>query len=240
VARFEWIPPANVPNPVALMAVCTHALDPLPAVPPANVDPANPGAERRAAVRIVAVTPFIGDVYIRDGIDDDGSPGSVAWGGRSPDIIVVQAAEANPDATFTDLTDMRRSDKVKGSVMNHVYVRVHNRRNVPLSAVVDLYQVPFASMDQGATWVRLGTNVPVNDIPPRGWKFTGDIQFPNPVDPDTSPNAQKVYLLVAVVSRPDDASPVVNAINNLDLFWQFFLRDPAGNNAAMRTVGFEP
>ncbi len=240
VARFEWTPPANVPNPVALMAICTHALDPMPAVPPAAVDPANPGAERRAALRFVAVTPFVGDVYVRDGVDDDGSPGSVAWGGRSPDIIVLQAAETNPDATFTDLTDLRRNDKVKGGVMNHVYVRVHNRRNVPLSAVVDLYQAPFATMDQGATWVRLGSNVPVNDIPPRGWKFTAAIPFPNPADPDTSPNPHKVYLLVAVVSRPDDASPVVNAINNLDLFWRFFLRDPVGNNAALRTLRFEP
>ena len=242
VARFEWTPPANVPNPVALLACCTIApQDPIPALPPA-VDPANPGpligTERRAALRITPVTPFVGDAYIRDGVDDEGSAGSVAWGGRSPDIIVRQAPEATPDVTFSDLADHHLTDKVKGGVTNHIYVRVHNRRGVPLSAEVELYRVPFATMHQGATWVQIGARVAVNDIPPHGSRFAPAFQFANPPDPDPSP--YKVYLLVALVIRADDPGPTIATITDQDLFWRFFLRDQIGNNAAMRALRFEP
>jgi hypothetical protein len=164
----------------------------------------------------------------------------VAWGARSPDIIVLQAPEADPDATFNDLADRRPADKIKGGVTNHIYVRVHNRRNVPLSAEVDLYQVPFATMEQAGTWVRLGAAIAVNDIPAKGWKFTPAIQFANPPDPDPlSPHPYRVYLLVAVVNRADDPMPNIAAITSIDLFWQFFLRQPIGNNAAMRALRFE-
>lgn len=246
VARFEWTPPANVPNPVALLAICTHPSDPIPALPPALVvDPANPAApflaEPRAALRVVPVTPFVGDVYVRDGIDDDGSPGSVAWGARSPDIIVLQTPEANPDATFNDLSDRRTGDKIKGGATNHIYVRVHNRRGVPLSADVDLYHVPFATMEQNGTWVQIGATVTVNDIPPKGWKFTAAIPFASPPDPDTSPShPYKVYLLVAIVRRADDPMPNRATITTLNLFWQFFLRQSISNNTAMRALRFEP
>lgn len=245
VARFDWAP-SNTPNPVALLAVCTHPRDlPAPALPPALVmnpaDPVSIATERRAALRITAVTPFIGDVYIRDGVDDDGSAGSVAWSGRCPDIIVLQAAEANPDATFTDLADRRVSDRVKGGVTNHIYVRVHNRFNVPLSANVELYQVPFTTMHQGNTWVQIGASVGVDDIPAKGWKFAPVFQLVNPPDPDTSPsNPYKVFLLVAVVSRADDPKPDITTVTNQDLFWRFFLRDSIGNNAALRALRFEP
>ena len=246
VARFEWTPPGNVPNPVALLALCTHPSDPIPAVPPGlAVDPANPAAslsaEPRAALRIAAVTPFVGDVYVRDGIDDDGSPGSVAWGARSPDIVVLQTPEAAPDAAFNDLADRRQADKIKGGVTNHIYVRVHNRRNVPLSADVDLFQVPFATMEQAGTWTQLGPTITVNDIPAKGWKFTTAIPFATPPDPDPSPSHPfKVYLLVAIVRRADDPMPNRATITSLDLFWQFFLRQPISNNAAMRALRFEP
>ncbi|HYJ84995.1 MAG TPA: hypothetical protein VEW46_02930, partial [Pyrinomonadaceae bacterium] len=245
VARFDWTPPANVPNPVALLACCTHVPhDTLAALPPAGIDPANPNQafqdERRAALRVVAVTPFVGDVYIRDGVDDDGRAGSVAWGARSPDIIVKQTPELFPDAIFSDLADRHAGDKIKGGVTNHVYVRVHNRRGVPLSASVDLFEVPFNDMHLGNRWNQIGATVPVDDIPAKGWKFAAPIEFANPADPDTSAtNPYKVYLLVAIVSRGDDAAPVRNAINNQDLFWRFFLRDQVGNNAAMRALRFE-
>ncbi|HEX7330455.1 MAG TPA: hypothetical protein VF290_03095 [Pyrinomonadaceae bacterium] len=245
VARFEWTPPSNVPNPVALLACCSHVPhDTIPALPPASVDPANPalsiGAERRAALRIVAVTPFVGDVYIRDGIDDDGRAGSVAWGTRSPDILVKQTPELFPDVEFSDLGDRHAADKVKGGVTNHIYVRVHNRRGVPLSASVDLFRVPFDTMHQGNTWIQIGATVAVDDIPANGWKFAPVIEFANPADPDPSPShPYKVFLLVAIVSRGDDAAPARNAITNQDLFWRFFLRDQVGNNAAMRALRFE-
>ncbi len=49
--------------------------------------------------------PFQTELFIRHGIEDDGTPGAVALGGRSPDIIVVQTAP--PEGEFQDLANPR-------------------------------------------------------------------------------------------------------------------------------------
>ena len=243
---------------LALLAVCTDtANDNVTApTPTLQVDPKTHGAtslvraERRAALHIVSVRPFVGDVFIRDGVDDDGRLGTVSWGGRSPDIVVRQAAEANPDQTFADLADLRPGDRVKGGTLNHIYVRVHNRSNVVVDAEVDLYQVPYATMQDPGTWTKTGADadndniadtVTVQNIPAKGWKFAPAIEWANPPDPDSSPDKPyRVHILAAIVRRSDDERPSFATIADIKTFWKYFLGLQKSNNVALRALRFEP
>ena len=142
VARFEWTPPAALGGAgrfVALLAVCSSTADPMPANPP-TVMADLVRRERRVALRVVPALAFVPDLFIRDGLDDDGTLGGVAFGGRSPDIIVVAAAPADPAAEYADLGDDRAADRVRGNAgANVVYVRVHNRKDVDTAADVELF-----------------------------------------------------------------------------------------------------
>ncbi len=256
VARIDWETPTTLGARVALLAVCTHAQDAIapppppaapPPLPPLVVDPARPGnliaAERRAALRIVDVEAFMPDVFVRDGIDDVGVAGAVAWGGRSGDIVVRQAPEAAPDIAFADLSDLHLGDKIKGSADAYIYVRVHNRRRgMPGAALVDLYAVPFGKLARPAEWTLVKAGVAVANIPPHGWKFTPEIKWPaGMADPDPSPSHPfKMYVLVAIIGNADDPRPDHTTIDSIDAFWRFFLRIDQANNGAMRGVRFEP
>jgi photosystem II stability/assembly factor-like uncharacterized protein len=246
VARIDWQAPTTLAAKVALLAVCSHAQDPVNAGPPTlQMDPTLaaglPRTERRAALRIVDVAVFTPDVFVRDGIDDDGALGAVAWGGRSSDIIVRQTAEADPDAAFTDLTDLRRGDKVKGGVTNFVYVRVHNRRSVPLNAKVAVMAVPFAKFGTQSDWLPIGGEVDVPNVPPKSSKFAPQIEWTGVVDPDASPtNPFKAYIVIAVVYGEGEPQPDLTAVTNLDTAWRFFLRADTANSTAMRGIRYEP
>jgi hypothetical protein len=239
VASFDWTPPITLRTRAALLAVAEHPGDPLPpvaALPLVITDLLQ--HHPRAAVRVVDVTPFTPDVFLRDGIDDDGRTGSVAWGGRSPDVIVTQAPVADPDADFRDLGDRRAGDKIKGGVVNHAYLRLHNRKSVPLDVTVELFHAPLATLHTHATWTSLGISGPLQ-VPPKGWRFAPAITW-TPADPEPAASAEdKAYALVAVAVLADDPGPDFPTMTNLKQFWEHLLSGSLSNNAALRVLPFE-
>ncbi|HZF12394.1 MAG TPA: hypothetical protein VFE33_26700, partial [Thermoanaerobaculia bacterium] len=244
VVQFDWVPPldlgAGIAN-AALLAITTQTPD----------DPLNLGAlapendvilnlvrnERRVAAR---VTPVVANpVYLRDGVDDDGSGGAVAWGGRSPDIVVLAAAppaDVNTNAAFTDLDDPRRGDRVRGGA-NPVIVRVHNRSGAAVVADVDLYRVPLDALDRPAAWTRLNAANAMRTpaIPPRSWRFTAPVTWTVPAA-DTA----TAFVLVAVASpvvaggtpKPDPKTDV----SNLETLWRFVRSGALSDKVAMRAL----
>ena len=176
-------------------------------------------AERRAALRITDAVKFVPDLYVRDSVDDTGARGAVAWGARASDIIVVATAEADPAATFTNISDTREADIIRGQaagaaadVENFIYVRVWNNKSVPLSTTVRLYYAPFDKLSSPADWTEVhdatgSAEVPVNDIAPHSHKFSAEFQLTNPPDPAPG-HAYKAAALIAVVRRQKTSHPM--------------------------------
>ncbi len=265
VVRFEWVPPATLAGGfVGLLAVCTSAADPLP-IPVVGGPAPQPApmptnlralirAERRVAFRLAATTAFTPDVYIRDSIDDDGAPGAGGSAGRSPDIIVVQAPSDNPAADFRDLLDSHAGDRIRAGVAQTIYVRVHNRRAVPVDARVELLWAkpnaptvspdPRAPVFDGSTWslITPAGGAPVT-VPANSHAFVEVIWPVAAVPPlDTSAGAFNAIALIALVSSnvgAQDPLPVRTRVRDTASFWQFFQRLADSNNAAMRALRFE-
>jgi hypothetical protein len=214
-----------------------------PAIPRAFVR-----AERRAALRITQVNRD--SVYIRDGVDDDARPGAVAWGAHSPDLIVLQAAVANPDdpaGPFKDLDDQRTSDLVKVGA-NFIYVRVFNRTQVPVNAKVRVYKLPMFDVTRTPGWTIVGTPVEaaVNAIALKNWRFA-TFNWNGVTDPDpANASTYKGFVLLAMVSvvdaagAPLDPYPDFQNVTDLEGFWRFFRSGPLANNAAVRALRFQP
>lgn len=254
VARFDWTPPESLDLPgtnVALLALCTSPDDPLPAALPGGVATMAQfiAAERRAALRIVPVRMLpSSDLFIRDGVDDDARLGNVAFVGRSPDIIAVQAAPADPDAAFARLIDPRPGDFIKGGVTNHLYVRVHNRGATATIAEVRLWAVPLDSNQQPnfaiASWISVTTAPPaageVAPVPAGGTALV-PVTWANPPDPNPA-DLLKAYGLVATIGSVVGADPAadVPAIASADEFWAYFGERFGSDNAALRVLRYVP
>jgi hypothetical protein len=255
VFRMTFICPLEIKQNVALMAICRCTSDELSPLP-SGAAKDWVLAERKAALRILPVVPD--RVFIRDGLDDPGQRGSVAWGGRSPDIIVMTKAAADAlvaaghidDATgpFGNLNDARRGDRVRQGD-NTVWVRVQNRGSVPVNGEVRLYNIPPAAISPGTGWTQVGATVVVANIPPRGWKMARIELAAVPADPPTGLPAPwgKAYVLAALVKAlnpPDGAVlediPDVTTVTGVDEFWTLFNRGPLANNAAFRSLRFQP
>lgn len=254
VVRFDWIPPEVLDFPgtdVALLALCTSADDPLPAVLPGGVVTMADFivAERRAALRIVPVRslPAV-DLFIRDGVDDDGRLGDVAFVGRSPDIIAVQAAPADPAVAFASLLDPRAADIVKGGVANTIYVRVHSRGATSAVAEVRLWAAPLDSNQRPdfaiANWIELTDASPaageIASVPPGGTMLV-PVTWDNPPDPNAA-DTLKAYALIATIGSVLAADPPadVPAIASEDDFWAYFGERFGSDNAALRIVRYVP
>jgi hypothetical protein len=262
VARFEWVPPVGLAGgSAALLALCSGpfapiAIDTLPAAAPAGTIPALITAERRAALRVVAVGPFVPDVFIRHGADDHGVPGVVPFGGRSPDIMVVQdPVGAPPDVRhlFRDLNSPRLGDRLRGGT-NFIFVRVHNRKNVDVNVDVELFWAkpnvaraaaetntpPFDNTQWGHV---TPTSTAVNQtIPARDWGVV-QLQWDNPPDPDTTAdNPYRAFLLIALIKTSDnlDPAPLRTRVATLREFWTTFQNAADTNNAAIRAIRYEP
>ncbi len=249
VAKFDWIPPLEITDGVALLAVASNDKDQLAAIP--TGDPiAFVTSQRRAALRITAVNRDT--IYIRDGVDDDGRRGGVAWGARSPDIIVLQTAVANPDdhaGSFKDLDTQRSSDVVRAGT-NFIYVRIFNRTRLPADARVKVFAIPTFDPAHTPGWHQLPQAAPVEaaviGIPGNDWRCA-TIDWTGVTDPDPADaSAYKGFVLVAMASVTGvggavlDPYPDFSGITDLDSFWQFLSNAPLANNAAVRAVRFEP
>jgi hypothetical protein len=245
VVRFSWQPPVTVQNRVALLAVVSNAADELAAIPSGPVANFVQG-ERRAALRVSQIERDT--VFIRDGVDGDGRTGAVAWGGRSPDIIVRRTADVggafDPVVSFADLGDAHREDRVRTG--NHrVFVRVHNRTAAAIVVDVRLMQVPLDKLGQGADWTRIGpANTRVNPVPARGWAFAA-INWNAVADPGGGPGSGYVLMALARTVDPGPPQRVLDPypdpadVTDLESFWEFFTRAPVASNAALRAIRFE-
>ena len=243
VVKLEWVPPLRIKDNVALLALCTNDQDALASLPAGTAVAAFVASNPRAALRILGVNRDA--VFLRDGVDDSGTRGSVAWGGRSPDIIVAQTAVANPDdpaGQFKDLAEQRVTDRVHPGD-NIIYVRVFNRTQVAVDASVRVYQLPHNDPLPSTGWTAIGSPATVSGIPPRGWRFA-TVPWAGVADPDPAVADYKCLTLLAVASvvdasgTPLDPFPDPSAVTDLDSFWRFFLRAPLANNAAMRALRF--
>ena len=256
VVRFEWTPPADLAAAgfVGLLAVVASPEDPIG--PPAALPVVMRDLvrnERRAAFRLVPVDPYVPDVYIRDSIEDAGQAGSGSFAGRSPDIIVLQSAEPHPDTAFADLLDAHDGDRIRTGVPQLLYVRVFNRRNVPVSARVDvLWTRPNAATStteahgpafDGSKWTAIAPvgNASVT-LPASGWgvaSLTWDAAAVPP--PETTEGAYNAIGLVALVSTTEgqqDRPPQPTRVHDAASFWEFFGRSIDSNNAAFRVVRY--
>lgn len=253
VVSFRVIPPLSITTNIVFLAIVTGGQDPVLAVP-AGGAVAFVTAERRAALHVTAVDRDT--IRIRDGVDDLGAGGAVAWGGRSPDIIVRQAQVAAGDlaATFFDLSDAHAGDVARDG-NNFVYVRVTNRtQQVVPRSVVRLFRVLRRAMTtagpDGANWREILPVAVLTNIPAGGSAMA---EFPMPLnlagdDPDPdSPTDGKGIILVAMANVTDaagttvlDPFPDFADVTDVDSFWRFFNGGALGNNAAMRALPFQP
>lgn len=250
VARFEWVPPVALAGQhVALLALVSSIFDPMPANPP-TVMATLIRNERRAAFRVVRADPFVPEVFIRDGLDDDGRLGGVAYGGRSPDIIVVAAAPADPAEEFKDIGHDRAGDRVRGSgAANVVYVRVHNRKaadtavdvqlfwalpNFPVSAAPGQPSPPF----NAANWQVIAPVDAVNiTVPAKGSKLA---RFDFSAAPAPEADIPNSIAFIALIKSHDglDPEPVRTEVDTQPEFWRLFLERANSNNAALRALRY--
>jgi hypothetical protein len=252
VARFEWTPPPTLGANVALLAVCTAATDALtPGVQPV-VMAALLRRERRAAFRVAPVTAFVPDLYIRDGLDDVGDLGGVAFGGRSPDIIVVFDDPGDPATAFADLGNPRSSDRIRVGGDNLIFVRVHNRAAFDTSTDVELFWArpntatvaapgpggpPFDNTQwQAVTAVGAAQDV---NVPANGTTFV-KFHLPNAPAPEAgTPAALALIALIKSHAGPDP-EPLRSRVTDLATFWRFFRELSDSNNAALRVLRYQP
>lgn len=207
--------------------------------------------ERRVAFRIVQLDPYLPDVYLRDSIDDTGLSASGAAAGRSPDIIVVQAPEADPNTKFADLLDSHEGDRIRPGNPQTIYVRVFNRRAVPVNATVDLFWTrpnaatvspdPHAPAFIGTTWTRVKPTGTANVVVPATSSALAAISWQADDIPaaDNAPNAYNAVGLIALVSSAEgtpDAAPPATEVFDTASFWRYFQTMSASNNAAFRVV----
>jgi hypothetical protein len=262
VVTFRWIPPLNIVDNVALMVVVTNAQDSLAALPAgAAADVVR--AERRAALHVTHVQRDT--IFIRDGVDDVGVRGAVPWGGRSPDILVRDAAlsAADQQTAFADLRATHADDRVRAGATNFVYVKITNRtRTVIPRCVVRLFRIPRAAVTEPAPISAKWTSVPPSAAlidPPAGFILTsipangvGIAEFSDAVEADPDPDGTAggkgvIYLAMAKVTDAAgttdlDPFPDFAEITKDDVgsFWRFLTGAPLASNAALRALRLAP
>lgn len=256
VVRFEWerVPVALAGGNVALLALVDAPADHGWSGTPANMD-ALIRSERRVALRICPVAPRPpASIFVRDGVDDSARtrPEAVAFGGRSPDIIVRRDAlpgGATPTGTFKDLLDLQASQRAKRGQVNRVFVRVHNRGLVDTTAVVELFAIPVDADNQPdfdqTHWiaiVRPGAPAPPITVAVPAGKFavTDAVEWTPPAP--AAPPGGDVFLILALVGTQgsnDDPAPLRSRMTAA-AFWNVLTRHTDSENAASRAVRVEP
>ena len=249
VERFDWaLPPALAGGNVALLALVAPAAGQgaLPAAPLAGpgIDTFVP-AERRAALRILAVGPLpLADVFIRAAVDDDGlALGASVSPLRCPDIIAVANAPTvagGAEVAFRDLLDPRPQDHLTRPGTNHLFVRVHNRGVATVKTEIELFAVKLQADLRPdfafANWTRITPTPPLKleiDVPARSHLLaTQTWDVPDPAPGDAS------FILVALVHSADlqDPAPAVPVFADEAAFWAFLRRGHGSDNLAARAL----
>lgn len=242
VMAFNWHVPGELTGSIALLAVTTDSTHDILDVSTLGnvVDPAQAssfiGTERRTALIVSPVTPSPANGSLRDGFDDTGLFGETAWGTQSHDIIVVQAAEADPATAFADANDKRTADLLDGSETNHIYVRAHNQGGTVLNnAQVEVFRITVSTLQDPNTWVSLGT-VTLATVSAKSSAIFPVITWASPPDPDPD----KRYVLIALIQGDGDVRPdFIARVDSIQTFWKLLLEDADSGNAVVRGLKWQ-
>lgn len=168
----------------------------------------------------ISITP---DVYLRDFVGDIGDPHTGPISG-SPDIILLQAPEPSPQATFGSGPN---ANVVLGGIAesgqdNYVYVRMLNRGGAPANNVTaTVYWSPVATLVTPSLWNLVGTTT--LSVVPAGNVLTVSDAIVWPAA-DVPPTGH--YCFVALIGNAVDPAPIPT-----DFFgWADFCRLISDNN----------
>jgi serine protease len=146
------------------------------------------------------------DIYIRDFLGDTGDPHSGAVS-ASPDIILRQAAVANPSAAFGEGSGTENDNtlgfEAEAGQDNYIYVRSRNRGGSPATNVqATIYWSEVATLVTPNLWHLIGT-VTIPTVP------TGDVLTVSDALTWQSASipATGHYCFVGLLGTPDDPAP---------------------------------
>lgn len=168
--------------------------------------------------RLLRAANIFPDVYMRDNVADTGTEpyqgGTLCW---SPDIIVRPSAVANPDVAFgpTTWNDANLCSEIEFGQENHIYVRMHNRGNVPDDVTVSVYWTQASGFLHPATWNPLGT-VTVNSVGAGEKRVANPILWPKANVPPIGH-----YCLIAVVNSDRDPLTVPGPFASIGEYLDF-------------------
>jgi hypothetical protein len=207
------LPPATIRNLLADPANGTPQAD-SPAFPAASYH-IGPLPDLRRILRAASIQP---DVFMRDNVADTGTEpymgGTLCF---SPDIIVRKSAVANPSVAFGPATwgDPNLCEKIELGQDNYVYVRMHNRGNVPDDVTVDVFWTDAAGFLHPSVWNPLGT-LAITNIVAGEYQVEGPITWPASAVPPIGH-----YCLIAVVNSVRDPISVPGAFASVNDYLDF-------------------
>jgi serine protease len=170
------------------------------------------------------------DLYLRDYVGDAGNPTSGTIS-RSPDIIVRQAAVANPQGTYGAGSGTENDDALSQDVDtghdNYVYVRLLNRGgSAATDVVVDVFWSPPATLVTPNLWTKIDTAL-IPSVPVSNVLTVSDAVVWNSADIP----APGHYCFVAVAGNAQDPKPDPTTFTSFD---QYVTYVENNNNIAWR------
>jgi hypothetical protein len=157
------------------------------------------------------------DLYLRDYVGDAGNPtsGTVS---QSPDIIVRQAAIANPQGAYgagsgTE-NDATLSQDINTGHDNYIYVRLLNRGgSVATSVAVDVFWSPPATLVTPNMWHKIDTAI-IPSVPVSNVLTASDAIVWHSADIPASGH----YCFVAVAGNAQDPKPDPTTFTSFDQY----------------------
>ena len=157
------------------------------------------------------------DIYMRDFVGDVGNPHSGPIS-ASPDVILLQALEPTPQATFGPgpNANLLLGGVAESGQDNYVHVRVLNRGGSPATSVsATVYWSPCATLVTPSLWTLVGTTtLPI--VPPGNVLTVSDaIVWQAAGVPPTGH-----YCFVALIGNSADPAPIPTSFADGDQFFQ--------------------
>jgi hypothetical protein len=210
--------------------------DPANGTPPSAAEPTAIGVmpDLRAIIdgAILNLSP---DLYLRDFVGDTGEPhcGAIS---ASPDIILLPAAVADPQASFGAGSGTENSNTLGFTAetghSNFIYVRVLNQGGADAANVeATVFWSPVETLVTPDLWTLVGSaNLP--NVP------TGEILTVSPAItwPAAQIPAEGHYCFVGLVGHPQDPAPSPGDLLDWDNFRRFIREN---NNVTWRNFNVE-
>jgi hypothetical protein len=173
------------------------------------------------------------DVYLRDFVGDVGDP-HAGFVSMSPDVILLSAPDATPQASFGELSgtedDIDLSDDAVGGADNYVYVRVRNRGgSAAQNVAVTVYWSEVATLIAPEDWNLVGSTV-IATVP-QGDELTVSNVI---VWPAAEVPTDGHYCFIATIGTPGDAAPLAPPTSTVTDFDDFVHYVRASNNVTWR------